>query len=350
MRPVRMPPNRLDHFYLGGGRITDLRGVPATSEFSPEEWLASTVTRFGEERVGLSTLPDGTLLRDAIEADPDTWLGATHQASFGRSTGLLVKLLDAGQRLPVHLHPDRDFARRHLDCDYGKTESWYVLAADPGAVCYLGFQDELGPEQLAAWVDIQATEEMLAGMHAVEVRPGDGVLVPAGLPHAIGEGIFVVEAQEPTDWSILLDWSVLPIDGRAEGHLDLGFPTALQAVDRTGWSAAELQEQLIRRPGGTTELDDLQPVLPAGADPFFRVHLARPAEALEVPAGFSVAIVLDGAGDLATDDGALSVSRGDVLAVPAAAGAWQVPSGVTVIVCRPAAEGPAGDNRPQGDR
>ncbi len=350
MRPVLMPPNRLDHFYLGGGRITDLRGVPATSESSPEEWLASTVTRFGEERVGLSTLPDGTLLRDAIEADPDTWLGAAHQATFGRSTGLLVKLLDAGQRLPIHLHPDRDFARRHLDCAYGKTESWYVLAADPGAVCYLGFQDEPSAERLAAWVDTQASEEMLAAMYAVEVRPGDGVLVPAGLPHAIGEGIFVVEAQEPTDWSILLDWSVLPIDGQVEGHLDLGFPTALQAVDRNGWSAAQLQEQLVRRPEGATAVDELQAVLPASADPFFRVHLARPARALEVPAGFSVAVVLDGSGELATDDGPLSVSRGDVLAVPAAAGAWEVPSGVTAIVCRPAAEGPAAKGGPAGDR
>lgn len=90
MRPIVMPPNRLDHFYLGGSRITDLRGVPATSERSPEEWLASTVTRFGEERTGLSSLPDGTLFRDAVEADPDAWLGIEHEDAFARPTALQV--------------------------------------------------------------------------------------------------------------------------------------------------------------------------------------------------------------------------------------------------------------------
>lgn len=348
MKPVPMPSNRFDHLYVGGGRITELRGVPATSERSPEEWLASTVTRYGEDRVGLSTLPDGTLLRDASDADPDAWLGSEHQARFGRSAGLLVKLLDAGQRLPIHLHPDRAFARRHLDCDYGKTESWYVLAADPGAVCYLGFREAPTPELVADRVETQASEAMLTAMHAVEVRPGDGILVPAGLPHAIGEGIFVVEVQEPTDWSILLDWSVLPIDGRAEGHLDPGFPTALQAVDRAGWSLAELEAQLDHRSGGGTQVDELQAVLPTGAEPFFRVHLARPASAVEAPAGSSVAIVLDGAGDITTDDGRLPVSRGDVLAVPAAAGAWRVSSGVAAIVCRPATEGPDRNDRASG--
>jgi len=340
MRPIVMPPNRLDHFYLGGSRITDLRGVPATSERSPEEWLASTVTRFGEERIGLSTLPDGSLLRDAVESDPDAWLGAEHQEAFSRSTGLLVKLLDAGQRLPVHLHPDRAFSRRHLDCDYGKTEAWYVVEADPGAVCYLGFHDEPSPSQLAEWVETQNTEAILGAMHQVEMGPGDGVLVPAGLAHATGEGIFVVEAQEPTDLSILLDWSGLPIDGQLEGHLDLGFPVALQMVDRSAWSAGELEERLVRRAGEPNRADELQAVLPAASDPFFRVHLARPTNAVEVGAGFAVAIVLDGAGDLDTDAGSVPVSRGDVLAVPFATGSWQVPAGVTAIVCRPGTDGP----------
>ena len=77
----------------------------------PEEWLGSTTTRFGEERSGLSELPDGRLLRDAVTADPLGWLGQTHLDAFGESTELLVKLLDLDQRLPVHFHPDKAFAR-----------------------------------------------------------------------------------------------------------------------------------------------------------------------------------------------------------------------------------------------
>lgn len=339
MRPIVMPPNRLDHFYRGGARITDLREVPATSERSPEEWLASTTTRHGDDRVGLSVLPDGTLLRDAIDADADAWLGPTHRAAFGRSTGLLVKLLDAGERLPVHLHPDRTFARRHLDCDFGKTEAWYVLAADPGAVCHLGFHTAVDRAALEAAVAAQDTDALLADLHRIEVRAGDGILVPAGLAHAIGEGIFVVEAQEPTDLSILLEWADLPIDGFADGHLGLGFPTALDAVDRTAWARADITA-LVRSTAGSGASDTLLPVLPEAAGAFFRVDLASPRRAVQVGAGFAVVVVLDGRGELAADGGSIEVSHGDVIAMPYAAGPWALGAGVTAVVCRPAVDGP----------
>lgn len=338
MRPVLMPPNRFPHFYLGGARITDLRGVPAPAERAPEEWLASTVTRFGEDRQGLSPLPDGSLLRDAVDADPEGWLGPEHLAAFGRSTGVLVKLLDAGERLPVHLHPDRDFARRHLDCDYGKTEAWYVVDADPGARCHLGFAREVPREQLDRHVQRQETEALLEAMHPVEVRPGDGILVPAGLPHAIGEGILVVEAQEPTDFSVLLEWEGFPLDGPREGHLGLGFETALEAVDRSGWSSGQI-DGLVRHRDASAA-DDLLPLLPSAAEPFFRVELARPNHAVEVPAGLAVVIVLEGSGELTAGDGTEQVSRGDVLAVPYEAGPWQLSSGCTAVVCRSGTRGP----------
>lgn len=340
MKPVIMPPNRLDHFYLGGARITDLRGVPATSERSPEEWLASTVTRFGDEHTGLSALPDGMLLRDAVEADPDAWLGTEHRAAFGTSTGLLVKLLDAGQRLPVHLHPDRAFARRHLDCPYGKTEAWYVVDAEPGASCYLGFVDDVGDAELADLVQAQDTDGMLERMNRIEVAAGDGILVPAGLPHAIGEGILVVEAQEPTDQSILLEWAGLPLDGERDGHLDLGFPTALGAVDRRGWEPAAL-EGLCRRDGARSGEGGLLELLPAAAAPFFRVQLARPATGrVAIEAGFAVVVVLEGAGLLHDQDDGLEVRRGDVVAVPYGAGPWAVSGDLQAVIARPGTDGP----------
>ena len=62
--PVLLPPNQFPHFYRGGDRIGALRGGPG-GPMRPEEWIGSTVTRFGEARSGLSQLPDGRLLRDA---------------------------------------------------------------------------------------------------------------------------------------------------------------------------------------------------------------------------------------------------------------------------------------------
>jgi mannose-6-phosphate isomerase len=81
--PLLLPPNQFPHFYRGGDRIGALRGGPG-GPMRPEEWIGSTVTRFGEVRSGLSQLPDGRLLRDAVAADPLAWLGPEHLAGVRR--------------------------------------------------------------------------------------------------------------------------------------------------------------------------------------------------------------------------------------------------------------------------
>src|SRR5829696_5806015 len=102
-RPEALPPNVIEHWYLGGPALARWRGLPETTERSPEEWVGSTTHRFGDPDHGLSRLADGTLLRDAVSADPVGWLG--RDDGDPGDTGLLVKMLDAGQRLPVHVHP-----------------------------------------------------------------------------------------------------------------------------------------------------------------------------------------------------------------------------------------------------
>ncbi|MFD0804288.1 class I mannose-6-phosphate isomerase, partial [Streptomonospora algeriensis] len=189
----------------------------------------------------LSRMADGTLLRDAIASDPRAWLGPEHLERFGPQPELLAKLLDAGERLPVHLHPDRDFAGRHLSCGHGKTEAWVVLDAHDDTTVHLGFSVPVGRTELADLVERQDTGGLLSRMHELPLRRGDTVLVPAGVPHALGAGAFVLEVQEPTDFSILLDWREYDLDGPREGHLGLGFDVALDAVRRTPLSAAEVE-------------------------------------------------------------------------------------------------------------
>src|SRR5262249_36649027 len=151
---------------------------------------------------------DGRLLRDAIEADPDAFLGPAHTARFGSDTALLVKLLDAGQRLPAHFHPDGAFAGSRLGLAHGKTEAWLIVETpDDGASIWLGFRDDVEADVLMEWVERQSVNEMLGALNEVGVEGGDCVFVPAGLPHAIGEGIFLVELQEPADLSILMEWT-----------------------------------------------------------------------------------------------------------------------------------------------
>ena len=329
--PQRLPPNQLEHFYRGGRRIAELRGGAATEGMSqPEEWLASMTTMSSSDARGLSRLADGMLLRDAVRADPQAWLGPAHVARFGPSSELLVKLLDAGQRLPVHLHPDRAFARRHLSAAHGKTEAWYVLAVDDGAAVRLGFTEPMSADRLRRLVEDRDTDSLVAALHRLTVAPGDAVLVPAGTPHCIDAGVFVLELQEPTDFSILLEARDLPLDLPRDGHLGLGYDTALQAVHLDALKPEDL-DALVQR-NGAARTPAGAGLMPPAADAFFRLHSGhRPVEA-----GFAVVVIVDGTGRIvASDAPALEVRRGAAVVIPYAAGDWRVDGDATALISRP---------------
>ena len=326
MQPQLLPANVVPHWYAGGPALAAWRGLPPVGERSPEEWVGSTVARFGEPNLGPARLADGTLLGDAVRADPRAWLGRDDGAPG--DTGVLVKLLDAGQRLPVHVHPTREYASRHLGCAYGKTEAWYVLEADDGAAVWVGWRERVDQQRLAELVEAQDADAMLALMHRIPVRPGDGVLVPGGTPHAIGAGVLLVEAQEPTDQSILLERTNTTA---SDDEIFLGLPrdVALSAVQ----AAAVTDVSALTRHIGA-HLSGLVAVLPEEAAPFFRMGFLTPG--VDVPAGFAVAVVLSGAGALtAVHSGPVDLERGQTLVVPAACGDWHIDGDVRLLVCRP---------------
>lgn len=333
MQPLVLAPNSFPHFYRGGSRIAAFRRLrlAASTENMPEDWVGSTTMRHGSDGQGLSALPDGRLLRDAIAADPQSWLGPDHVQSFGDDLGVLVKLLDAGQRLVVHAHPDRRFAATHLGCAHGKTEAWIVLstAADVGQV-HLGFRDEVSRDTLRRWVGEQDTEAMLAALVTVDVRAGDTVFVPAGMPHAIGAGVFIAELQEPTDFSILMEWAGFDVDP-ASGHLGLGYDLALDAVDRTACDEARLAALV----GPTAPSSSSQSLLVGAADPFFRALRVRAGATLS--AGVAVVLAISGTGELRGSFGSLVIASGDSVLVPYASGAVTVEGDVELLWCMPAA-------------
>lgn len=333
MHPVVMPPNRLGHFYLGGEAITRLRGVPAPVERSPEEWLASTVTRFGETASGLSTLPDGRSLAGAVRKDPHGWTGGTMPAGPG-DVGVLVKLLDAGQRLPVHVHPDRSFASAHLHSCYGKTEAWIVLEAGEGAQVHLGWREDVDPDALTRAVLAKDSGWMLERIHAVDVVPGDVVLVPGGTAHAIGAGIFLIEVQEPTDFSVLLEFEGFSSLEDAFVGMDVA-----GAVASTTTSAmpTDVLDDLRRHVDLAARANAPQRLMPERADAFFRADLLAPAgAAASVDAGFGVLVVLSGTGSVSCEGGDVPVRAGQVVAVPHGAGGWHLTGDATAVLCRPA--------------
>jgi mannose-6-phosphate isomerase len=335
VQPVKLPRNQLQRFYRGGARIAAFRGLPADDDYSPEEWIASTTTVFGSETLGLSRLPDGRALRDAVLAEPESYLGRAHAARLGPDPALLVKLLDAGERLPVHFHPDREFAGRQLGSRWGKTEAWIIV--DGAGTVHVGFREELERETVAGWVERQEAQALLDALHAVPVEPGDTIYVPAGTPHAIGAGILMVELQEPSDLSVLLEWEGFAIDGLAKGHLGLGFDVALEALDLSAWSGERLERVRSGR-GGADPRSGTERLFPAEADAFFRAERIEADGSSPLPAEFSILIVLEGDGELVASDGArLGLARGETVLVPFAAGDCRVEGSVELIRCRPPA-------------
>jgi mannose-6-phosphate isomerase len=324
VEPTKLPPNPIRHFYAGGPAIARLRGFHLDSDHAPEEWIGSATTLFGETEKGLSRLPDGTLVRDALASDPEAWLGADHAQRFGASPALLVKLLDAGERLPVHHHPDGAFAHEHLNLAFGKTEAWLVIEAQAGAQVHVGWRSDLDEDTLRAWVAEQDHDALLGALHPLDVAAGDAIFVPAGVPHAIGAGVLIVELQEPTDLSVLLEWDGFGIADERQASLGLGWDTALPSVERTARDPAPLRGP--QADGAHAEL------LPAAAAPFFSAERVAPAGGtVALRAGFAVVLVLSGAGTIA----GLEAARGDAILIPHQAGATTVEGDLVAIVCRP---------------
>ncbi|UFU01815.1 class I mannose-6-phosphate isomerase [Ruania suaedae] len=319
------PPER---FYRGGRRLADLRGEQAVGEYEPEDWVGSMTCVHGEGPVGLTRLPDGRMLREAIGAEPYWWLGAAHVARYGADAMVLVKLLDAGQRLPVHAHPDREFARTHFAAPHGKTEAWFLFT---GGSLHLGLQRDLSAEELAGVLERQDAAEILGLMHEVQVEAGDVVFVPAGVLHAIGGGLLLVELQEPEDFSLMLEWQGYPIDGPRDGHLGLGYDVALQAMERRARTPEEMAE--LVRPAGYGPS-----VFPDAADPFFRLGRERVQGEVQVEAGFAVVIVTEGQVEVTDASGArTTLRRGATALAPHAAGTLTLTGDAEVLICRPPA-------------
>jgi len=342
MLPLLLPPNPVQHFYRGGDRIAALRGFETISDRQPEEWLGSTLTRFGEGTVGLAVTESGAFLRDIIAADPGSWTGGP--ARDAADTGILVKLLDARQRLPVHVHPSREFAAAHLDCPYGKTEAWYVLDSVGDGAVYIGWRTAVDRDELDRRRDAQDSEWLLDHMNRVPVRPGTGVLCPAGTVHAIGEGVFVAEVQEPTDFSILLEWSVTT-STREDSHLDLGFDAVMPAVSVDALSP-EAIDALTAVSDPATAPSQPASLLPAPADPYFRILRAGATDGAGSAAGgtaatgafpqsFAVVLATAGEGRIVSGNGSVPLRQGEAYAIPRAFGEWRVEGSTSVIAFLP---------------
>ena len=336
-RPHALPANQVPVYYAGGDGIARFRG--ARTGDGPEDWVgslsalpAAILPAGADPDSGISRLADGTLLRDAVAADPRGWLGDELAATFGDEPGLLVKLLDAGERLPVHCHPDRATASTYLGSRFGKTEGWIIMDAAPGAAIWLGFREGVQPDRMRKWIDGQDVDSMLAAMNRLEVHAGETYYLPAGTPHAIGPGVMLTELQEPTSFSIIADHSMFGLDA-AQATLGLGWDRAIACFDLAACTGARLD---ALRPPPVAMADGSERIFPSVAARFFQAyrHRVRGTTLLGTPS-FSVLIVVGGAGELRFAGGSVPVASGTTWVVPFAAGELTAVGALEILRCVP---------------
>jgi mannose-6-phosphate isomerase len=346
MQPVQLGPNQPRQFYKGGQSIAELRGTADTAEFGPEDWVASATPRFGRGNDGLSVMPDGRYLRDVIEADAEAWLGPDHVEYFGADPALLVKLLDAGQRLPVHVHPDRSFGVRHLGSRHGKTEAWVVLGTSgPEPVVYVGWKRDVDQPELSRLVAEQDTAALLGLLNKLTVASGDAVLVPAGTAHAIGAGVFSVELQEPTDFSVMLELEGFDIDPAA-AYVGLDRDLAISCVSHRALRDEDLRQIALQagRPGAKVAAADttatgqagvVEDVLPGAAAPYFRAQRVRGGDRVVLEPSFAVVVAVTGQGNIRGGSWGTKAKGGDTYVVPWGAGEIEVAGPIELLRCLP---------------
>ncbi len=211
---------------------------------------------------------------------------------------LLVKLIDANDKLSIQVHPDDTYARR--EGELGKTEMWYVLEAEPDAKLVYGLKPDVPIASLAEAIHSERLEEKL---HYVPVSPGDVFFIPAGLVHAIGSGILLAEIQQNSDVTYrVYDYGRKGLDGKPR---ELHVKKALDVI--RNYSQAEIDAIRFSRQAQ-------RPGLLAACD-YFTVEKLDVMGNLELDAsdGFRHLLCLSGEGSLSDEP----VRAGDSYLLPA---------------------------------
>lgn len=333
----KLSSTRVWRTYIGGEKIETWLGSndPKDSEF-PEVWIASTTEARNSEKEsirneGLSEVvfdnSEGVLLKTIIEGNPELYLGRTHYEKFGSNLSVLTKIIDSLGRLTIQVHPDKRFAKDILDSEYGKTEAWYILGGrrvngeEPYVL--MGFKPGITREKWKRLFDEQNVEGMIASLNKVYVKPGEVYFIEGGVPHAIGSGCFLIEIQEPTDYTMRVE-KMTP-EGKDIPdilcHQGAGFDRMFDCFHYDTFTEDELLKRWKIKPKDIYKDQEAEETILIGDDTttLFGLSklLVRGKHVKKMGPNFSTMIVLSGAGDISNGDWKLRVKQGEIFFVPA---------------------------------
>ena len=348
-----LPPNRVWRTYPGGMKLDRMEGKanPEDTHF-PEDWIGSTTRAVNKGREhlteeGLSKVTvDGETytVKALCEEHPDAMLGAAHAAKYGANTQFLLKFLDSAIRLHIQCHPTIPFAQKHLNSNSGKTEAYVILSIRDevkAPYIYMGFQHPPEPAEFKRMIEEQDSEAILACFDKIPIRPGDVFMVPGGMPHAIGEGVFMIEIMEPTDFAVRIEFErggyVLPEEARFMNR-GIDFALSMFNYDRTPVDAIKerffCEPRVLKTQGGSTEYV----LIDEERTPCFRVHRIQvDGRYSRTCDSFYIGIVSKGSGSVRIGDEEWPLKEGSRFFVPHRTGAatYASESGMEIVATLP---------------
>ena len=284
----------------GGTKLRDEFGYKIPSDKVGEYWAISAHPH------GVSTIKNGRFAGMGLDQ-----LYAEHRELFGNSSEpvfpLLTKILDANDWLSVQVHPDDHYAMEH-EGELGKTECWYVIAADEGAEIIYGHNAK-SREELRQQIEKKEWDKLLT---KVPVKAGDFFYVPSGTMHAIGSGILILETQQSSDTT----YRVYDFDRKdAKGNLrELHLEKSIDVLN--------IGAPANSRPV-TVKADDLMSTLLVASD-FFAVYKWKVSGKVDIEktAAYLLVSVLAGQGVLTVDGETYPIAKGDHFILPSDVEEW----------------------------
>lgn len=249
-------------------------------------------------------------LSQLIHKNPNALYGA---GNYYSTFPLLIKFIDATDRLSLQVHPDESHLPNFDAAKSGKSEAWVILDAVEGSRIFAGLKAGVDEPQLRQHLEQGNIEECL---HSYPVHKGDCVFIPAGTLHAIGEGILLAEVQQTSDITFrLFDWNRLDQSGNPR---PLHVSKALECLNFERGPVELLHPQMLSQ-------DKHQVELLLESEYFsIRRHHSRRSFPLASVNQAQILIVLEGSGQLDCGSETYELLEGKTILIPAAASDCQI--------------------------
>ncbi|MFI5273555.1 MAG: type I phosphomannose isomerase catalytic subunit [Ktedonobacterales bacterium] len=265
----------------------------------------------------------GATLGALVERLGEALTGWRAAQVFGPRFPLLAKFLDARQALSVQVHPDDSYAAVHEGGKLGKTETWYILHAEPGAQVTFGLRRAATRAEVGDAIRADRLEALLATR---PVSAGDVIFVPAGTVHAIGAGIVLYELQEYSDVTYrLYDYGRLQPDGtRRALHVDAALEVMRYLPDVTRVTPVALDD-------ATPDAGAWRVLAACRYFVLEEVDIAGEWRGATTGASCEIVTVLEGACRISAAAGACALRLGETAVLPARTGAYNITGEARVV-------------------